>query len=113
VSHAIELVAIAGGIGAGVVYLLLRRRLAESLAGKLSGRGRPCPLCRARAVAACGAVLATTRGDDGRWRPAHETSYRCGACGAELRALNDGPLIAREAWDAGAREDIPRARVVE
>ena len=75
----------------------------------LARRTKRCPTCRARAIVIVGAVLATRRDGNGQWRPAHETSYRCRACGGEFRALNAGPLIARAAWDDGAREDIPRA----
>jgi hypothetical protein len=37
--------------------------------------------------------------------------FLCPRCGAEFRRDPGGPLITRGAWEAGAREDIPRARV--
>ncbi len=37
--------------------------------------------------------------------------FRCPRCSAEFRRDDRGPLIPRAAWEAGAREEIPRARV--
>ncbi len=39
--------------------------------------------------------------------------YRCTTCGAEYRRRhNEGPFISRAAWDAGAREAIPKVRAL-
>ena len=34
---------------------------------------------------------------------------RCLACAAEYRRDDKGPLIPKLAWDAGARDELPRA----
>ena len=111
-----EVVAIVGGVGLGVAYRVLHRwgrRVLDRPAKKLLTRGRACPVCGEPAVVASGGVLATKRDESGHWIPQHEMKFRCGACSADLCALNNGPLVTREAWDAGAREEFPRATVVE
>jgi transposase-like protein len=37
--------------------------------------------------------------------------FRCQTCGEEFRRQDGGPMIAKAAWEAGAREELPRARV--
>ena len=34
---------------------------------------------------------------------------RCQTCGAEYRRDDKGPMIPKAAWDAGARDELPRA----
>jgi hypothetical protein len=39
--------------------------------------------------------------------------YRCTACAAEFRRHHDeGPFIPRAAWDAGARDELPKAHAL-
>lgn len=45
-------------------------------------------------------------------RPDQETRLRCSTCSAELYRV-DGELIDRGAFEAGRRELLPRARVIE
>jgi hypothetical protein len=98
-----ELVLAAGGIIAGVAgayfgfgWLLVRHR-------------GVCPTCRAK-------KLETT----GFWRvnPPCEfgssySGFKCEACAAEFRKWENGGMVTREAWDAGAREPPPVAIVRE
>src|SRR5258705_9932305 len=70
-----------------------------------------CPACRERTLV----VRSLVRGRV--WPPVNrtpidETLYRCEACGAEFGREGRGPLIPRHAWDAGAREAFPAARVL-
>jgi hypothetical protein len=44
-----------------------------------------------------------------RGRPVDESFHRCDACGAEFGRENSGPLVPKQAWDEGARGEIPRA----
>jgi hypothetical protein len=37
--------------------------------------------------------------------------FRCLTCAAEFRRDDGGPLIPKIAWDAGARDELPRAKV--
>lgn len=37
--------------------------------------------------------------------------FRCQSCSAEFRREDNGPLISKDAWDRGAREELPRAKV--
>ena len=66
---------------------------------------KKCPVCTRRAVA--------MRFTDGYSRDGvHIVSFRCKQCRAEFRTLNGGPLIPRDAFDRGAREPVPQARVI-
>jgi hypothetical protein len=44
-----------------------------------------------------------------RGRPIDESLHRCDACGSEFGRENDGPLVPKQAWDEGARGEIPKA----
>lgn len=56
---------------------------------------RRCPACR----------LLQLKWTDG--------SYRCNACNAVFFEEDGKGLVTKEAWEAGAREPIPGARIVE
>lgn len=66
---------------------------------------KTCPVCRRRAVA----MRFTDGYSDGE---NNIVSFRCKHCRAELRTLNGGPLIPRDAFDEGVREPVPQAKVV-
>lgn len=66
---------------------------------------KKCPVCRRRAVA----MRFTDGYTDGK---TNIVSFRCKKCRAEFRTLDGGPLIPREAFDAGVREPVPEAKVV-
>ncbi len=66
---------------------------------------KTCPVCRRRAVA----MRFTDGYSDGE---NNIVSFRCKRCRAELRTLNGGPLIPRDAFDQGVREPVPPAKVV-
>jgi hypothetical protein len=38
--------------------------------------------------------------------------FQCAWCLTEFRRLDRGPLVRKSAWDAGARDELPRARVL-
>ena len=56
---------------------------------------RRCPACRALLL---------------RWTG---QNYRCLGCNAEFFEEHAKGLVTKEAWEAGAREPIPGARIVE
>lgn len=66
-----------------------------------------CPTCRKPAL-----EVDLRDRTDGRM-PGDASAYRfhCRACGEEFRRQDGGPMIAKAAWDAGAREELPRAKV--
>ncbi len=66
---------------------------------------KKCPVCQRRAVA----MRFTDGSSDGE---THIVSFHCKRCRAELRTLNGGPLIPRDAFDQGVREPVPQAKVV-
>ncbi len=57
-----------------------------------------CPACR----------KSLTRSDE---RTRSAKTFRCRACRGEFRRQDGGPLIAKAAWDAGARDALPQAKV--
>lgn len=79
------------------------------IAGAMFGwlRRPRCPACRGKLerdrTANAGGIELTTGG----------RMYRCTACNAEYRRHHDeGPFIPRAAWDAGAREELPKAHAL-
>jgi len=56
---------------------------------------RRCPACRALLL---------------RWTG---RNYRCVGCSAEFFEEGDKGLVSKEAWEAGAREPIPGARIID
>lgn len=66
-----------------------------------------CPVCQRRRVA----MRFTDGYTDGE---VNIVSYRCKhpQCRAELRTINGGPLIPRDAFDDGVRDVVPPAKVV-
>jgi transposase-like protein len=65
---------------------------------------KKCPVCQRRRVA----MRFTDGYTDGE---TNIVSYRCKKCRTEFRTFNGGPLIPREAFDDGAREPLPQAKV--
>jgi hypothetical protein len=66
-----------------------------------------CPACRKRGLELD--LRANPGGIDGG--APHARQFLCPHCSAEFRRADRGPLIPRSAWEAGAREELPRARV--
>ncbi len=66
---------------------------------------KKCPSCQRRAVA----MRFTDGYSNGE---INIVSFHCKQCREEFRTLNGGPLIPRHAFDLGAREPVPQARVV-
>ncbi|MBA2538616.1 MAG: hypothetical protein H0V17_03200 [Deltaproteobacteria bacterium] len=66
-----------------------------------------CPACRKPGLELD--LRASAGGVDDQAPDARQ--FRCPHCEAEFRREDGGPLIPRSAWEAGAREEIPRARV--
>lgn len=100
------LILAAGVVGGGIaVYLAALIAL-----GRL--RRERCPSCHGRTLEPCGFFRATEVDDAGRRFPSYWTEHRCTACGAELCRYNGGELIPKHAFEAGAREAVPRAAVV-
>jgi hypothetical protein len=73
-------------------------------------RPRPCPTCRAKALTWIG--YATPRTARTCVPQPEDRHYRCAACHAEFCRRDRGGLVGKAAWDAGARDAIPIARVV-
>jgi hypothetical protein len=66
-----------------------------------------CPVCRGKTVELdtrdhVGGIEVATGGK----------MMQCLQCGADLRCAEGGPLIPKAAWDSGAREALPPARVL-
>ena len=74
---------------------------------------RRCPACRQLLLRWVDGALATNPGPDDRPFGASCSHYRCSGCQAEFFEENAKGLVTREAWEAGAREPIPGARIVE
>jgi len=89
---ALMILTLAAGVGVLAIVFAIERK--------------KCPVCQRRAVA----MRFTDGYTDGE---INIVSFRCKHCRAELRTLNGGPLIPRDAFDAGTREPVPQARVVE
>ncbi len=66
-----------------------------------------CPACRKLGLEL---DLRTNPGGIDARTPATK-QFRCPSCEAEFRREDGGPLIPRSAWEAGARQEIPRAKV--
>jgi hypothetical protein len=49
---------------------------------------------------------------DGREAGTGAKMFQCAFCLTEFRRLDRGPLVRKSAWDAGARDELPRARVL-
>lgn len=88
---ALILLVLAAGIGVLSILFAIERK--------------KCPVCQRRRVA----MRFTDGYSDGE---INIVSYRCKACRVELRTLNGGPLIPRDAFDAGTRELVPPAKVL-
>jgi transposase-like protein len=63
-----------------------------------------CPSCSKRRL-----VLDTKPTPDGSCTFTEISHYRCPSCGTEWRRRGTGPLLTREAFEAGATEPPPTA----
>lgn len=92
---------VCGGVGA---YVL-------AMAAVIARSRIRCPVCGTRKLV----IKSIVRGHV--WppptgKPVDETIYQCRGCGGEFGREADGPLIARHAFEAGAREAFPVARAL-
>ena len=73
-------------------------------------RRTKCPACGNKRLA----MVSVTRGVvwPPQGRPLDLQMYLCEGCGARFGRQGNGELIAKEAWDAGMRDAIPKATVV-
>ncbi len=91
-----ELLTLFALVGAGAIMLVVM----------VIARVR-CPRCRQPTV-----ELDVREDFAGVDRESGAIKFHCISCGAEFRRQDKGPMIDRDAWDAGARDPIPAARVV-
>jgi hypothetical protein len=78
-------------------------------AASFSLRRRPCPGCATKLLR----HVATRRlfePDGAAWV---ESLYRCSACQGEFLRRDKGPLVPRHLWNAGMRDGIPTARLLD
>ncbi len=90
-------------VGTGVVLVVVY----------VCNRPRQCPACGVKALEHVGTRLVLFNVAPGGRRPPEppeERNYRCSACSAEFFRQGKGALVGKDAWEAGARDTIPRAR---
>ena len=104
------LVLAAGVVGGGIAVYLA----SLIVSGRL--RGEACPGCSRRTLELVNFFRATERDEAGRRFPSCWSELRCTACGAEFcrygPETHGSDLITKQAFEAGARESIPRATLV-
>lgn len=77
----------------------------------LPARRPVCPTCKTK-LDADGATVLVARQADGK--PGYIANhFACPGCKAEWRLGRDGGLLDKAAFDAGAREAIPSATIVD
>jgi len=87
--------------GMVVVFAILLPRLRRPL----------CPVCMQRTAR----LIARKRGhlrDEDRTLY-FEARYECVRCKIELVQRDGGPLVTKGAWEAGMRDGVPTARVID
>jgi len=77
-------------------------------------RARPCPTCEARALECIDGTMPHVHfgRSEKCCEPFTTRHYRCSACAAEFFRQDSGALVGKQAWEAGARDTIPAARLL-